>query len=75
MHEPAPSSSSPAAGARIEVRHSVDAAYWCRVFDVSHRELCHAVQQVGPQVAEVRRYLSSHAPVRDTPRWTEDSGF
>ena len=74
MHDPALTPPLSAGGPRIEVRHNVDAAYWCRVFNVSHRQLCHAVQQVGPQVAAVRRYLES-VEGRNTPRWTEDSGF
>ncbi|MEW6706286.1 MAG: DUF3606 domain-containing protein [Pseudomonadota bacterium] len=56
---------------RIEVRHDLEAAFWCRVFDVSPSELRHAVQQVGPQVAEVRRYLERRHP----PPRVEDSGF
>jgi hypothetical protein len=62
---------SVATGPRIDVRSDIDAAYWCRVFDVDRRKLCDAIQHVGPQVSAVRRYLSRP----DTPRWVEDSGF
>ncbi len=55
---------------RIEVRRDLEAAYWCRLFDVTPTELRRAVQQVGPQVAAVRRYFER----RDAPR-LEDSGF
>jgi hypothetical protein len=56
---------------RIEVRHDLDAMYWCRLFDVSPQELRRAVQQVGPQVAAVRRYFSQ----RHGGRRIDDSGF
>jgi hypothetical protein len=42
---------------RIELRHELDSAYWCRLFDVSHAELRYAIQHVGPQAAAVRRFL------------------
>jgi hypothetical protein len=45
---------------RIEVRRDLDAMYWCRLFDVSPQELRRAVQQVGPQVSAVQRYLCEH---------------
>ncbi|MBU6257486.1 MAG: DUF3606 domain-containing protein [Burkholderiales bacterium] len=48
------------ASARIELRRGVDVNYWCQVLHVSASELRHAVQQVGPQVAAVHRYLSEH---------------
>jgi len=61
----------PEGSRRIEVRRDLEAAYWCRVFDVSRQELRHAVQQVGPQVAEVRRFFERRNP----PPRIEDSGF
>jgi hypothetical protein len=59
-------------GSRIELRHDLEAAYWCRVFDVTPSELRRAIQKVGPQVSAVRRHLE-HG--REGPRWVEDSGF
>ena len=72
MPEPVPPAALSPGSARIEVRHTLDAAYWCRVFGVNHRQLCHAVQHVGPQVAAVRRYLNAPEPAS---HWIEDSGF
>ena len=43
---------------RIELRHDLDAAYWCRLFAVSPAELRSAVQRVGPQAVAVRRYFA-----------------
>jgi hypothetical protein len=68
MQEPTP---LPDGSRRIEVRRDLEAAFWCRLFDVSPQELRHAVQQVGPQVAEVRRYLERRRP----PARIDDSGF
>jgi hypothetical protein len=51
---PDPQAGSPV---RIELRHELDSAYWCRLFDVSHAELRYAIQHVGPQAAAVRRFL------------------
>jgi hypothetical protein len=47
---------------RIDLTHETDVAYWCRIFNVTIEELREAVQHAGPQVDEVRRYLSSHPP-------------
>jgi hypothetical protein len=71
MLQAQPGREIPDGSRRIEVRRDLDAAYWCRVFDVSPRELRHAVQQVGPQVAEVRRFFERRNP----PPRIEDSGF
>ena len=74
MENAQPTGSSPSLplpGGRIEMRQDTDTAFWCRVFDISPAQLRRAVQQVGPQVAEVRRYLAKMQP----PRWPDDSGF
>ena len=47
---------------RIDLTHETDVAYWCKIFNVSIEELREAVQHAGPQVDEVRRYLSSRPP-------------
>lgn len=52
---------------RIELRHDFDAAYWCRVFDISRAELRTAVQHAGPQVDAVCRYLAAHGQGRALP--------
>jgi len=71
MLQPTVQPPSAPARMRIEMRHVADAAYWCRVFDVSPAQLRRAVQQVGPQVDEVRRYFARQTA---QPR-VEDSGF
>ncbi len=62
---------------RIEMRSDTDIHFWCRVFDISPSQLRRAVQQVGPQVAAVRRHLEVHQPEHPQTgsRWVEDSGF
>jgi len=47
---------------RIDLTRDVDVAYWCRFFDVDHRRLRWAVQQVGPRAPAVLRYLRDHPP-------------
>lgn len=69
MHDP--DAAIKVAPARIELRNELDCAYWCRVFDVTHAELRQAIQQVGPGVAAVRRYLGTRTP----PPRVDDSGF
>lgn len=46
---------------RIDLRHATDTADWCRIFGVDTHQLRHAVQQVGPQAAAVRRFLEQRA--------------
>jgi len=56
---------------RIDMRSDTDVAYWCRVLDIDHHTLRRAVQQVGPRVDAVTRYLTTrHGPGREY-----DSGF
>lgn len=71
MLQPMDSREMPEGSRRIEVRRDLEAAYWCRVFGVSPQELRHAVQQVGPQVAAVQRFLGRRNP----PPRIDDSGF
>jgi hypothetical protein len=47
---------------RIDLASQLDIDFWCGVFHVAPGELRHAVQQVGPQAAAVRRYLAEHPP-------------
>jgi len=42
---------------RIDLTRDTDVAYWCRFFDVDHRLLRRAVQQVGPRAPAVLRWL------------------
>jgi hypothetical protein len=56
---------------RIDMTSDTDVAYWCRVLDIDHHALRRAVQQVGPRVDAVTRYLASHhGPSREY-----DTGF
>jgi len=48
-------------GERIDLTRDTDVAYWCRLFDVDHGRLRHAVQQVGPRAPAVLRWLRDHA--------------
>jgi hypothetical protein len=43
----------------IDLTRTMEAAYWCRVFDVSFDQLRDAVHHAGHQVPEVRRYLAA----------------
>jgi hypothetical protein len=54
--------SKPASAQRINLTRETDVAYWCRIFDVSIDQLRHAVQHVGHEVPEIRRYLSQQLP-------------
>jgi hypothetical protein len=54
--------SKPASAQRINLTRETDVAYWCRVFDVSIDQLRQAVQHVGHEVPEIRRYLSQQSP-------------
>ncbi|UUX94033.1 DUF3606 domain-containing protein [Aquabacterium sp. J223] len=47
---------------RIDLASQLDIDFWCGVFHVAPGDLRHAVQQVGPQAAAVRRYLEDHPP-------------
>lgn len=50
------------AGQRIDLTQQMDAAYWCRVFDISIEQLRDAVHHAGHEVQEVQRYLQRELP-------------
>lgn len=41
----------------IDLTKQTDAAFWCRVFDVTMEQLREAVHHAGHRVDEVSRYL------------------
>lgn len=54
----APLAPSPEGDPRIDLTHDADVSYWCRLLDVTPRDLRRAIQRAGPRLSAVHRVLA-----------------